>query len=228
MPQHKTHKLCATVAILVILGSGVAGCAQKPTHAGNIDGQQSTSVAQPAIPNQTDANNPSSTENKNSGQEPNASLPKVSAPSDHCAEMNKILVSSFSSSALGRKFVAAQKKRANVNDPSELLARNKIVTDAWVAFVVDFWGTQHEALAKATADDEHARQALSALSDYAELAPDMLNGKVPQFLDEKQAQIDLASGKKPQINPEFTIRSNKIATAIDHLSLCMPSWPVLF
>ncbi|WP_115726949.1 hypothetical protein [Actinomyces culturomici] len=159
---------------------------------------------------------------------PNSELPPARAASSGCARMDGILADAFVRSDAGRAFVEAQAQVAPENDAAASEARAVAVRDSWIAFLAAFSAASSADLAVAATEDAKGRAALEALRDYAEKAPPMLCGEVPQFADEAQAMQDLAAGRQPALNPEYERLASELASDVDILSECMPAWPLVF
>lgn len=159
---------------------------------------------------------------------PNSVLPPAQPASQGCAALDSLFSDVLINSSEGSAFVQAQARGARTDELAPSEEGDSAVQESWRAFIVSLKGQRMTEFRAAGGEDEDARMAVDALEDYIALAPDMLSGKIPQFLDEQAARHALETGQTPEVNPDYTRRANQLAEDIDALSRCMPTWPLIF
>lgn len=158
---------------------------------------------------------------------PNASLPETKAPTNVCAEMDDIFAQSMTETSEGQAFIEAQATEADPNDPQAQDDRSSNVATSWLTFLDTFWSS-HETDLRDLAADTEASEVVDAIESYMTDVPSLVNGDVPQFVDEEQARQDMLEGIEPEVNPEFTELTEQIGFSVEKISACMPTWPLLF
>lgn len=77
------------------------------------------------------------------------------------------------------------------------------------------------------ASDDYAKEAVKNVKTVVEKQPKLLTGKIPEFNNPEKSQRELAEGKQPTQNPEYVRTANQVDKALNQITWCMPTWPLL-
>ncbi|MDU1223544.1 hypothetical protein [Varibaculum cambriense] len=156
---------------------------------------------------------------------PNAKLPEIRAGSQGCAAMDKVLSDLLQQTPEGKAFTErAAQIQVQQNVPG---SGTENATPEWATFL-KILPKHYAEFEKAAGKDDAASRALNNIRDIANLEPQLITGKIPEYTDGQAAQRQLEEGKTPEQNPEYVKNSEQVDKLLDQVSWCMPTWPVLF
>lgn len=141
--------------------------------------------------------------------------PQTIAPTNGCAAMDSILAEALSTTSQGQAFSAD-------------VAAGQDSQSHWLAFVTLVDGQYRSQLEDAAGGDETAQAAIQALDDYVMITTRLSQGEIPEFADEREAEMAVKEGREPEVNPAYQEATDAQVAAHTTLTACMPSWPVVF
>ncbi|MBD3690118.1 hypothetical protein H8R18_01640 [Nanchangia anserum] len=155
---------------------------------------------------------------------PNASMPAMKAGSEGCAAMDGVLSHLLASTPEGRAFTEKASTRlaatgGSVDDDSS--------ATQWIAFLRVLAAHRAE-LADAAGHEETARGVLGDLDTVVDVQPKLLDGTIAEFDDPEEAMRRIQAGEDVEERQEYRDASKRVSDALDRLSWCMPTWPVVF
>ncbi|MCI7550781.1 MAG: hypothetical protein PUK40_01605 [Actinomycetaceae bacterium] len=157
----------------------------------------------------------------------NAGLSDKRAVSQECNSMDDLLEQALSELDSGKEFITASKAWDEADNANEFDRVASELQGAWLNFVGDFWDAYQSEFDVLAAADKQARSAYDAMKDYVGLAPSFYAGEIPQF-DDPEAMEKIAAGEDVDVNPEFTHASERLSDDVAAISICLPTWPVMF
>lgn len=167
---------------------------------------------------------------------PNSALPPEKAGSSGCARMDGVLSRLLSQTPQGREFsaeVARERRLARTERSQSGAARGRTrpreanSQRQWIAFLGIL--VAHEGdFRQAAGSDPSASDALREMKTVWSVQPKLLSGAIPKYTDAEDAYEQMQAGRTPPVNPAYTRANEQLDPALDRVSWCMPSWPVLF
>lgn len=156
---------------------------------------------------------------------PNAKLPAVKAGSQGCAAMDGVLSKLLAGTPQGKTFTQRvaqiQAQQADMNQ--ETVNANP----EWAKFL-QILPKHYADFEAAAGNDAAANRAVANLHTIVSIEPQLISGKIPEYKDPEAAQRLIKAGKTPQQNPEYVKRFSELDKALDQVTWCMPTWPVIF
>ena len=156
---------------------------------------------------------------------PNAQLPPVKAGSKGCAAMDTVLSNLLEQSPQGKTFTQRVAQiQAQQTDPN---AGTVNATPEWAQFL-QILPKHYAEFAAAGGTDSDARKALDNLHKIVEIEPRLISGEIPEYTDPEAAQRLLDEGTAPAQNPKYVENRTQLDKALDQVTWCLPTWPVIF
>lgn len=156
---------------------------------------------------------------------PNAKLPAVKAGSQGCAAMDGVLSKLLEGTAQGKAFTqrVIQIQSGQIDPNAETVN----AAPEWAQFL-QILPKHYAEFEAAAGNDAAANKAVANLHTIVSLEPQLISGKIPEYKDPEAAQRLIKAGKTPKQNPEYVKRSSELDKALDQVTWCMPTWPVIF
>lgn len=170
--------------------------------------------------NPTEATGPTIT----SSVGPNKTMPPTRAGTNGCAALDKKFSQLLTNTPEGQAFTTryAQVHADQSSQPGNPVNASK----EWVSFLA-ILPKHYEEFEQLVASDRSAEEAVKNIKIVVEKQPQLLTGKIPEYSDLEKSQRELAEGKQPTQNPEYVRTANQVDTALDQITWCMPTWPLL-
>ena len=86
----------------------------------------------------------------------------------------------------------------------------------------------YEEFAAAAGTDKPAKEALDNLHQIVQIEPQLISGEIPEYTDLEAAQRLLEESTPPAQNPKYVESRTQLDKALDQVTWCMPTWPVIF
>lgn len=155
---------------------------------------------------------------------PNKTMPATRAGTNRCAELDKKLSQLLTDTPEGKAFTTrySQIRDKQSNESGEFENASK----EWVSFLA-ILPSHYSEFEQLAASDDYAKEAVKNVKTVVEKQPKMLTGKIPEFNNPEKSQRELAEGKQPTQNPEYVRTANQVDKALDQITWCMPTWPLL-
>lgn len=156
---------------------------------------------------------------------PNAKLPPVKAGSQGCAAMDAVLSDLLEHTPQGKTFTQRVAQiQAGQTDPN---AGTVNAAPEWAQFL-QILPKHYEEFAAAAGTDKAAKEALANLHQIVQIEPRLISGEIPEYTDLEAAQRLLEEGTPPAQNPKYVESRTQLDKALDQVTWCMPTWPVIF
>lgn len=156
---------------------------------------------------------------------PNAKLPPVKAGSQGCAAMDTVLSDLLEQTPQGKTFTQRVAQiQSGQTDPN---AETVNATPEWAQFL-QILPKHYGEFAAAAGTDKAANEALDNLHQIVQIEPQLISGEIPEYTDLEAAQRLLEEGTPPAQNPKYVESRTQLDKALDQVTWCMPTWPVIF
>lgn len=156
---------------------------------------------------------------------PNTKLPPVKAGSQGCAAMDAVLSDLLEQTPQGKTFTQRVAQiQAGQTDPNSGTVN---AAPEWAQFL-QILPKHYEEFAAAAGTDKAAKEALANLHQIVQIEPRLISGEIPEYTDLEAAQRLLEEGTPPAQNPKYVESRTQLDKALDQVTWCMPTWPVIF
>lgn len=156
---------------------------------------------------------------------PNSKLPAVKAGSQGCAAMDTVLSDLLEQTPQGKTFThRVAQIQSGQTDPN---AETVNAAPEWAQFL-QILPKHYGEFATAAGTDKAAKEALDNLHQIVEIEPQLISGEIPEYTDLAAAQRFLEEGTPPTQNPQYVESRTQLDKALDQVTWCMPTWPVIF
>lgn len=156
---------------------------------------------------------------------PNTKLPPVKAGSQGCAAMDAVLSDLLEQTPQGKTFTQRVAQiQAGQTDPNSGTVN---AAPEWAQFL-QILPKHYEEFAAAAGTDKAAKEALDNLHQIVQIEPQLISGEIPEYTDLEAAQRLLEEGTPPAQNPKYVESRTQLDKALDQVTWCMPTWPVIF
>lgn len=156
---------------------------------------------------------------------PNTKLPPVKAGSQGCAAMDAVLSDLLEQTPQGKTFTQRVAQiQSQQTDPNSGTVN---AAPEWAQFL-QILPKHYEEFAAAAGTDKAANEALDNLHRIVKIEPQLISGEIPEYTDLEAAQRLLEEGTPPAQNPKYVESRTQLDKALNQVTWCMPTWPVIF